>query len=84
MTAAPQFSVPADVYVHRSKRRTGPVQFRKFGSLAEAVQYAIEEVPLIGLTGVSIESGDERYEGKAIRALYESATYPLRRPEADR
>lgn len=84
MTQTPQFSLPADVYVHRSKRRTGPVQFHKFGSLAEAVQYAIEAVPSVGLTGISIECGDERYEGNAIRALYESATYPLRRPQADR
>lgn len=84
MTPVPAFSSPADVFVHRSVRRTGPVQFHKFASLAEAVQFAIETVPRAGLPGISIESGDERYEGKAILALYESATYPLRRPVADR
>jgi hypothetical protein len=76
------YSQPADVYLHSSKRRAGPVQFRKFPTLAEAVQFAIEGVPSAGLTGVSIESGDERYEGKSIIQLYQSAGYPLDRPQS--
>lgn len=79
MSITRDYSQPADVYMHSSKRRAGPVQFRKFPTLAEAVQFAIEGVPSAGLTGVSIESGDERYEGKGIIQLYESAAYPLDR-----
>jgi hypothetical protein len=39
----------------------------------------IEEMPAAWLIGTIIESNEQRFEGKAIRALYDAEDYPLER-----
>ncbi len=62
----------------RAPRRKA-ITYRRFASGAEAVRYAIEELPPAHLPASVIVADGERYEGLAIRELYDSADYPLRR-----
>jgi hypothetical protein len=63
----------------RMQRRRG-ITYRRFDNGAEAVRFAIEELPRAHLlASVLVVSGD-RYEGAAIEDLYTSSTYPLVRP----
>jgi hypothetical protein len=50
--------------------------YRRFGSGAEAVRFAIEELPPGGLAATVLVVNGDRHEPPAIRALYESADYP--------
>jgi hypothetical protein len=46
---------------------------------AEAVRFAMEELPSEFLLGTWLEVGEERFNGRQIRLLYESRDYPLLR-----
>ncbi len=54
-------------------------RYRRFNSAAEAVQYVVEEMPEAWLNGTMLDVDGKRYEGQAIRALYDAADYPLTR-----
>ena len=54
-------------------------RYRRFNSAAEAVQYVVEEMPEAWLNGTMLDVDGKRYEGQAIRALYDAAEYPLTR-----
>jgi hypothetical protein len=75
----PDWSLPAELYAGISSFRARNARYLRFPTAAEAVRYAIEDMPDASLRGVSIESGDNRYEGGQIRALYEAADFPLKR-----
>lgn len=53
--------------------------YRRFATGAEAIRFIIEEQPAATLLAAAIESEGERFEGAAIRTLYESERYPLAR-----
>jgi hypothetical protein len=72
------WSTPADLYSSTALRPRGS-RYKRFPSAAEAVRFAVEELPMTALRSTAIESDDERHEGDAIRVLYYSPDYPLRR-----
>jgi hypothetical protein len=61
------------------KMRRQPIAYRRFAAAADAIRFAIEELPPEGLVGAYLEVDEERFDGKAIRRLYDSADYPLAR-----
>ena len=79
MSAPADWSAPAELYssVATFKMRNG--RYMRFPSVAEAIRFAIEEMPRAALRGMAIECGDDRYEGETIRALYDAPEYPLQR-----
>ena len=73
------YHAPADLFPARSRTGHRPVGYRRFGTAAEAIRYAIEQMPSDFLDGTVMESEDERVNGAGIRLLYDSANYPLAR-----
>jgi hypothetical protein len=66
----------------RSSRRQ-PVGYRRFARAADALRFAIEELAPASLAGAVLEIGEERFDGRDMRRLYESSDYPLARREAE-
>ena len=70
----------AELYPARSwKRRAGRVTYKRFEVAAEAIRFAIEELPPNFLLGTYLEVEEERFNGQQIRLLYESNDYPFAR-----
>lgn len=71
---------PAELFM--AKRKVGPRQrvgYRRFASAAEAIRFAVEDLPAIGTLGAWMQVGDERFNSEDIHRLYERDDYPLRR-----
>ena len=64
------------------KARRQPLGYRRFERAADAIRFAIEELPPQLLVGTYIEVAEHRYEGHQIRRLYEGTGYPLDRRAA--
>ena len=67
------------------KRKGGPRQlrYRRFATAAEAIRFAVEELPAVRTLGAWMQVGDQRFDGDDIQRLYESNDYPLQRRPSD-
>lgn len=74
------YGAPAELFPAPSHRR-GPLRYRRFDTLAEAVRFAMD-LPAAERAGALIEADEIRYLGAEIVALYDAAGYPLPRAEA--
>jgi hypothetical protein len=74
------YSAPAELFPSRNRKIANKVKYRRFDKAADAIRFAVEELPEPLLLGAYIEIDEERLGHKDIRALYESADYPLKRP----
>jgi hypothetical protein len=63
----------------RRLSRRQPFGYRRFANAAEAIRFAMEDVPTESLSGTFLEVDERRYGSDDIRRLYESAKYPLTR-----
>jgi len=74
------YNAPAELFLaKRTKSRRE--KYRRFATAAEAIRYAVEELPSLRSLGASMEVGDERFDSDAILRLYESSDYPLPKSE---
>lgn len=52
-------------------------RYQRFDRAAEAIRYAIEDLPPKLLMGAYLEVDEARFDSHGIRRLYESDEYPL-------
>jgi hypothetical protein len=77
------YNATAELYSTRKRMvRRQPLGYKRFAQAAQAIRFAIEDLPAELLIGAFLEVGEERYDGDKIRRLYESAHYPLARRAA--
>jgi hypothetical protein len=81
-TEAELFDYSTEFSTKGKNSRCQPLGYKRFARAADAIRFAIEELPPQLLSGTYLEVDEVRYEGKEIRRLYESIDYPLVRRAA--
>jgi len=77
------YGVPAELFPARNRKyRRQPIGYRRFARAADAIRFAIEELPPELLLGTLLEVDGERHGSAEIRRLYESSDYLLPRRAA--
>lgn len=76
------FQREAELFPPRIGKLSRRFRYQRFDSAAEAVRFAVEEMPAQVLAGAVIESGQDRFDSTQIRQLYDSPDYPLARSQA--
>jgi hypothetical protein len=74
------YGVPAELFPARNGKIRHRVKYRRFDRAADAIQFAMEELPMPLLLGAFIEIDEARLGHADIRDLYESPDYPLKKP----
>ena len=76
------YDAPAELFPSRNRKIVNKIKYRRFERAADAIRFAVEELPEPLLLGAYIEIDEKRLGHKDIRALYESENYPLKRAVA--
>jgi hypothetical protein len=74
------FTASAELYPTRSwKAKAHGIRYKRFDQAAEAIRYAIEDLPPECLLGTYLEVEEARFDSRGIRRLYESENFPRKR-----
>ncbi len=73
------YGAPAELYPGRNRKSTKKVNYRRFETAADAIPFAVEELPELLLLGAFMEINEQRFGYKDIQALYASEQYPLKK-----
>jgi hypothetical protein len=77
------YSALAELFPNRVRaRQRQSFGYKRFAKAAQAIRFAMEDMPRACLVGAFLEVNERRYGSDDIRRLYESADYPLRRRSA--
>jgi hypothetical protein len=76
------YTAAAELFIaKRSGGPRGPLGYRRFASAAEAIRFAVEELPGARMLGAFMQVGDLRFDAEGIRSLYHHQDYPLQRAD---
>ena len=70
------YSAPAELFLAKPAKGSRE-KYRRFGTAAEALRYAVEDLRTPKTFGAWLQIGDERFNSTEIEHLYEA----LRKPE---
>ena len=76
------YGAPAELFPSRGTKGRSRVLYKRFDTAAEAVRFAIEDVPPAALLGAYLEVNEARFGLPEILSLYENPAYPLKRRKA--
>ena len=77
------YGAAAELFPGRQRTKMmAAVAYIRFAAAAEAIRYAVEEIPANSFLGTFLEVNEERFDCDGIRRLYDSAEYPLPRQPA--
>jgi hypothetical protein len=77
------YSMEAELFSTRPRNsRRQLLGYMRFARTADAIRFAIEDLPPQLLIGTYLEIDEARYESAQIRRLYDSDSYPLARAVA--
>ena len=66
------YDAPAELYPSRIKKGRGRITYKRFNTAAEALRFAIEEIPSAVLLGAYLEVDEARFGVQEIRCLYDA------------
>ena len=75
------YMIEAGLYTGKTLRGTRAPRYKRFETAAEAVRFAMEDMPGSQLRGCVLEVNEARFDERQIRMLYEAPAYPLSRRE---
>ena len=74
------YSTEAELFPTKARKpRLSSFRYKRFDRAADAIRFAIEELPPALLVGTYLVVDEARFDYEGIRGLYESADYPLKR-----
>jgi hypothetical protein len=58
------------------------LRYKRFAHAADAIRFAIEELPPALLAGAHLQVEEQRFDAAGIRSLYEDPAFPLPKRQA--
>jgi hypothetical protein len=77
------YEAEAELFSARSRKSSRQsAGYKRFDRAADAIRFAIEDLPPEQLLRAHLQVEESRFDGNGIRRLYDAAAYPLARREA--
>jgi hypothetical protein len=73
------YGAPAELFPSRNKKGKTLARYKRFDTAAEALRFAVEDVPAPALVGAYLEVDEARFGVDEIHFLYENVAFPLQR-----